>query len=125
MHLGRTTLSQFLIQQLKGSDQQAALADLLVDIAAAVKAISSMTAKGALAGVLGSLESQNVQGETQKKLDLLSDKAFINTYDEIEECYRMFDELGVEEYMWDWEGKFVDEAVVDKLYRNYIHYFKG
>ncbi|MFZ9315089.1 MAG: class 1 fructose-bisphosphatase, partial [Burkholderiaceae bacterium] len=80
MHLGRTTLSKFLIQQLKGSPQRAPLAALLVDIAAAVKAISSMTAKGALAGVLGSLESQNVQGETQKKLDVLSDKAFINTF---------------------------------------------
>ncbi|MFM1881024.1 MAG: hypothetical protein RLZZ344_1258 [Pseudomonadota bacterium] len=80
MHLGRTTLSKFLIQQLKGSPQHAPLAALLVDIAAAVKSISSMTAKGALAGVLGSLESQNVQGETQKKLDVLSDKAFINTF---------------------------------------------
>ena len=82
MHLGRTTLSKFLIQQIgeqHGSDG-AGLAALLVDIAAAVKAISAMTAKGALAGILGSLESQNVQGETQKKLDVLSDQAFINTF---------------------------------------------
>ncbi|MBU0668437.1 phosphoenolpyruvate carboxylase, partial [Patescibacteria group bacterium] len=35
---------------------------------------------------------------------------FIPTQDEIEECYRCFGELGVEEFMWDWEGKFVDEA---------------
>lgn len=66
MHQGRTTLSKFLIQQLKGSPEQSDLAALLVDIAAAVKAISAMTAKGELGGVLGSLDSTNVQGETQK-----------------------------------------------------------
>ncbi|MFZ9177095.1 MAG: class 1 fructose-bisphosphatase [Burkholderiaceae bacterium] len=82
MHLGRTTLSKFLIQQVREhhAEEGAGLAALLVDIAAAVKAISAMTAKGALAGILGSLESQNVQGETQKKLDVLSDQAFINTF---------------------------------------------
>ncbi len=80
MHLGRTTLSKFLIQQLKGGPEQNDLAALLVDIAAAVKAISAMTAKGALAGVLGSMEQVNVQGETQQKLDVLSNNAFINTF---------------------------------------------
>ena len=80
MHQGRTTLSKFLIQQLKGSSEQSDLAALLVDIAAAVKAISAMTAKGELGGVLGSLDSTNIQGETQKKLDVMSDHAFINTF---------------------------------------------
>ena len=79
MHLGRTTLSKFLIQQLQG-EGKSELAALLVDVAAAVKAISAMTAKGQLAGILGSLDTQNVQGETQKKLDVLSDSAFINTF---------------------------------------------
>ena len=80
MHQGRTTLSKFLIQQLKGTSEQSDLAALLVDIAAAVKAISAMTAKGELGGVLGSLDSTNIQGETQKKLDVMSDHAFINTF---------------------------------------------
>ena len=80
MHQGRTTLSKFLIQQLKGSPEQNDLAALLVDIAAAVKAIAAMTAKGELGGVLGSLESTNVQGETQKKLDVMSNTAFLNTF---------------------------------------------
>lgn len=81
MHLGRTTLSKFLIQALDGSEESRDLAALLIDIAAAVKAISAMTAKGALAGVLGSLESENVQGEVQKKLDVLSNTAFVNTFE--------------------------------------------
>ncbi len=80
MHLGRTTLSKFLIQELSGQPESRNLAALLVDVASAVKAISAMTAKGALAGVLGSLESENVQGEVQKKLDVLSNTAFVNTF---------------------------------------------
>lgn len=51
-------------------------------------------------------------------------KSFISTTDEIEEAYIAFKELGCGEYMWDWEGKFVDEAVIDKLFRRYCAYFK-
>ena len=51
-------------------------------------------------------------------------KSFINTTDEIEEVYKTFKDLDAEEYMWDWEGKFVDEAVIDKLFRRYTDYFK-
>lgn len=51
-------------------------------------------------------------------------KKFINTLDEVEECYRMYDELKCTEYMWDWEGKFVDEAVVEKLYQRHHEFFK-
>jgi fructose-1,6-bisphosphatase len=81
MHLGRTTLSKFLIQQLKGIERASDLAALLVDVAAAVKSISSMTAKGALGQVLGDLDSRNVQGEVQKKLDVLSNEAILRACD--------------------------------------------
>lgn len=77
MHLGRTTLSKFLIQQLKDIDGASDLGALLVDVAAAVKAISAMTAKGALGGYLGALDAVNVQGETQKKLDVLANDAML------------------------------------------------
>ena len=77
MHLGRTTLSKFLIQQLQDVDDQGKLAALLVDVAAAVKAISAMTAKGALGGYLGAVENVNVQGEQQKKLDVLANDAMV------------------------------------------------
>jgi phosphoenolpyruvate carboxylase len=50
-------------------------------------------------------------------------KAFVSTSKEVEECYRSFADLGCQEYMWDWEGKFVDEAVVDRLYQKYFDYF--
>ena len=77
MHLGRTTLSKFLIQQLQDMDDQGKLAALLVDVAAAVKAISAMTAKGALGGYLGAIAQTNVQGEQQKKLDVLANNAMV------------------------------------------------
>jgi phosphoenolpyruvate carboxylase len=51
-------------------------------------------------------------------------KRFMSAQDEIEECYRCFSELDVDEYMWDWEGKFVDEAVMDRLYNQYHDFFK-
>jgi len=50
--------------------------------------------------------------------------AFINTQEEIEECISAFKDLHCQEYMWDWEGKYVDEAVVDKLLSSYYDYFK-
>ena len=77
MHLGRTTLSKFLIQQLAEGNDQGKLAALLVDVAAAVKAISAMTAKGALGGFLGAIDNTNVQGEQQKKLDVLANDAMV------------------------------------------------
>ncbi len=78
---GRTTLSKFLIEQLKGAPEGSSLAALLVDVAAAIKTISAMAAKGALGGYLGSTESQNVQGETQKKLDVLTNETVLRHCD--------------------------------------------
>ncbi|MEK7145684.1 MAG: phosphoenolpyruvate carboxylase, partial [Patescibacteria group bacterium] len=52
------------------------------------------------------------------------DKKFISTSDEIEECFLSFSELKCDEYMWDWEGKFVDESVIDKLFRQHHDFFK-
>jgi len=77
MYLGRTTLSKFLIQQLSEIEGASDLGALLIDVAAAVKAISAMTAKGALGGYLGKIGSTNVQGETQQKLDVLADEVLL------------------------------------------------
>jgi fructose-1,6-bisphosphatase len=54
---GRTTLSKFLIEQLRGdAGRDNDLAALLVDIAAAVKIISAMVSKGALGGAPESMD---------------------------------------------------------------------
>jgi phosphoenolpyruvate carboxylase len=43
-------------------------------------------------------------------------EAFINTQEEIDEMVLLFEKLPIDEYMWDWEGKYVDEAVGEKLF---------
>lgn len=75
MYLGRTTLSKFLIQQVTDIPDASDLGALLVDVAAAVKAISAMTAKGAL----GEQGGKTVQGETQQKLDVLAHEVMIRS----------------------------------------------
>lgn len=49
---------------------------------------------------------------------------FISTQEEPYECYLSFSELGATEYKWDWEGKLVDEAIVERLFSTYYDYFK-
>lgn len=50
---------------------------LLSDIISACKQIAHDVNKGALIGVLGSADSENIQGETQKKLDVITNEVFI------------------------------------------------
>lgn len=69
----RITLSRFLIeQQREGGNLPPQLRLLIEVVARACKAISHTVNKGELGGVLGSLGSENVQGEVQKKLDVIS-----------------------------------------------------
>src|SRR3989344_5676909 len=51
-------------------------------------------------------------------------KEFISTRKEVKECFLTFSELGISEYKWDWEGKFVDESVVDRLLHEHFEYFQ-
>ncbi len=53
-----------------------------------------------------------------------SDTPFINTHKEVEEIYQSFFGLGCDEYMWDWEGKFADEGMIERLLTNYFEAFK-
>jgi fructose-1,6-bisphosphatase len=79
MHLGRTTLSKFLIQQLTGIRAASDLGALLVDVAAAVKAISAMTAKGALGGYLGEQRVRNAKSEAPQKIHVLAPEGLIRS----------------------------------------------
>jgi phosphoenolpyruvate carboxylase len=49
--------------------------------------------------------------------------AYIRDHDEVKECYYAFSKLGVSEYKWDWEGKFVDESVFERLISEYPTFF--
>ena len=70
------TLSQFLDQ--KTGNLSPELAQVIETIANTCKTIDQALQKGALAGVLGSAEHENVQGETQKKLDVISNDYLID-----------------------------------------------
>ncbi|WP_227817250.1 class 1 fructose-bisphosphatase [Nitrogeniibacter aestuarii] len=73
----RKTLTQFLIEQQRAGDMTADLRLLIEVVARAVKAISVNVSKGALAGVLGEAGSDNIQGEAQKKLDVIANDILI------------------------------------------------
>jgi fructose-1,6-bisphosphatase I len=83
MHDGRTTLTQFIIQEQRNAGASGDFSGLLNDIATACKVISNAVSKGALAGTLGVHGGDggavNVQGETQKKLDVISNEVMIQT----------------------------------------------
>ncbi len=48
---------------------------------------------------------------------------FIGYHEELAEVAFCFRELGVSEYMWDWEGKHADAAVIDRLFAEHFDYF--
>jgi fructose-1,6-bisphosphatase I len=73
----RVTLTQFLIEQQRAGLMGADLRLLMEVVARAVKAISVNVSKGALAGVLGEAGTDNVQGEAQKKLDVIANEILI------------------------------------------------
>jgi fructose-1,6-bisphosphatase I len=73
----RVTLTQFLIQRQHAGKINADLRLLIETIARACKAISTRVSKGALADGHGSAGTENVQGEVQKKLDVLSNEILL------------------------------------------------
>ncbi|MDP9803552.1 class 1 fructose-bisphosphatase [Acinetobacter calcoaceticus] len=74
--MSNLTLSQFLEQQKGNLTPE--LAQVIDTIATTCKTIDLALQKGALAGILGSAGNENVQGETQKKLDVISNDYLID-----------------------------------------------
>lgn len=73
------SLTQYLVEQQRLEQAMSAELRLLIEtVARACKAIGHAVGKGALGGVLGSLETENVQGEVQKKLDVLSNEILLD-----------------------------------------------
>lgn len=68
------TLSEMLAHEVKTNGLDEKLAKLIETVAACGVEISSEVACGALLGVLGMAGSENVQGEEQKKLDVISNE---------------------------------------------------
>ena len=74
----RVSLTQYLVEEQRLHNKIPAELRLLIEVVArACKTISHAVGKGALGEVLGSAGSENIQGEVQKKLDLLSNEVLV------------------------------------------------
>jgi len=71
------SLTRFLIEQQHAGHINADLRLLIEVVARACKSISTAIGKGALGGVLGEAGTGNIQGEAQKKLDVLSNEILL------------------------------------------------
>ncbi|MGF7159866.1 fructose-1,6-bisphosphatase [Rhodoligotrophos appendicifer] len=69
----KKSLTQFLVEQQRQEEVVPAQLRLLLEVVArACKVIGHIVSKGAITGLLGSLNQENIQGEVQKKLDVIS-----------------------------------------------------
>lgn len=75
---GTISLSRYLVEQQRVNGRIPSQLRLLLEVVArSCKSISHAVNKGALGGVLGSAESENIQGEMQKKLDIIANDVLI------------------------------------------------
>jgi len=74
----KISLSRYLVEQQRQEGHIPAELRLLLEVVArASKSISQSVSKGALGDVMGSADSENVQGEMQKKLDIIANEVLI------------------------------------------------
>ncbi|MFZ9336421.1 MAG: class 1 fructose-bisphosphatase [Burkholderiaceae bacterium] len=74
----RISLTRYLVEQQRLKGHIPSELRLLIEVVArACKSISQAVNKGALGGVLGTAGSENVQGEVQKKLDIIANEVLI------------------------------------------------
>ena len=74
----KVSLTRYLVEQQRVDGLIPSQLRLLLEVVArACKGISQSVNKGALGGVLGGADSENVQGEMQKKLDIIANEVLI------------------------------------------------
>ncbi|MCZ8251150.1 MAG: class 1 fructose-bisphosphatase [Hylemonella sp.] len=74
----KISLTRYLVEQQRVDGHIPSELRLLLEVVArACKSISQAVNKGALGGVLGTAGSENVQGEVQKKLDIIANEVLI------------------------------------------------
>jgi fructose-1,6-bisphosphatase I len=80
--MNRVSLTQYLVEQQREHGHIPGQLRLLIEVVArACKRIAISVNKGALGDVLGSAGSENVQGEVQKKLDVIANEVLIEAND--------------------------------------------
>jgi fructose-1,6-bisphosphatase len=71
-------LDTFLSEKLSQTEANQRLASVIKAIAESIKQVAIMVEQAPLAGLLGKLNNENVQGEQQAKLDLLANDCFVD-----------------------------------------------
>ena len=76
------TIDRFIIEQERlHPEATGELSGILYDLALAAKMIANKVRSAGLADILGSAESENVQGEVQQKLDVLANEIIVKAMD--------------------------------------------
>jgi fructose-1,6-bisphosphatase I len=76
--MSKISLTRYLVEKQRVDGHIPSQLRLLIEVVArACKSISQSVNKGALGGVLGTAGSENVQGEVQKKLDIIANEVLI------------------------------------------------
>jgi len=73
----RISLTRYLIEKQRGHEGQSAGQGAIPPQLRLLLEVVARACKGALGGVLGAAESENVQGEIQKKLDIIANEVLI------------------------------------------------
>ncbi len=74
----KISLTRFLVEKQRQDGRIPPQLRLLLEVVArSCKSISQSVTKGALGGILGTAGSENVQGEVQKKLDIIANEVLI------------------------------------------------
>ena len=76
------TIERFIIEEERNHPEATGeLSGILYDLALAAKMIANKVRSAGLADILGSAESENVQGEVQQKLDIMANEIIIKAMD--------------------------------------------
>lgn len=78
MPYSRITLTHYLLQEQRRLGRSGTFTALMSDIITACKMVSHEVNRGALVGNHGQAGSENIQGEDQKKLDVLANDIFLH-----------------------------------------------
>ncbi|MBC7894276.1 MAG: class 1 fructose-bisphosphatase [Cytophagaceae bacterium] len=76
------TIDRFIIEQERMHPAATGqLSDILYDVALAAKLITNKVRRAGLVDILGALDSENVQGEIQQKLDVFANETIVKAMD--------------------------------------------
>lgn len=104
------TFRQFLLQDYRNKGLEKDLIFLLEDIATSCRIISNQVHSGAFSNKLGATDNTNVQGETQKQLDVIANEEFVRhcsncsrvaalVSEEVDEVYWLKDQPKIGDYL--------------------------